>query len=326
MMSYSLHASRLLSIALFVAFLPFVAASAQDEGIRTQTLIRVDSKAQAIPTIPTTSLMVNNKPAQLTSLTQVAATGTQIAILLDDGLRRSAALQFDDIGKFIVGLPAGTEVMVGYMANGGVRAVTPFTTNHEVAAQGLRMPTGIPGISASPYFCLSEFVKAWPGNDERMESGPRSGNKARFVLMVTNGVDPYNGSTSILNQDSPYVQTAVNDANRAGVAVSSIYYGDSGLRGGRASFSGQGYLQQVAEGTGGEAYYQGTGNPVSFQPFLKQFQAAISETYIATFDANPKGQGREQLVRLKINSSVPKLKLRHAEQVRPGNHESAPQG
>ena len=270
--------------------------------------------------------MINNKPAQLAGLAPVVATGTQIAILLDDGLRRTAALQFEDIGKFINGLPAGTEVMVGYMSNGGVRAATGFTTNHAAAAQTLRSPSGIPGISASPYFCLSEFVKHWPGNDERAEAGPRSGAKARFVLMVTNGVDPYNGSTSILNQDSPYVQTAVNDANRAGVAVSSIYYGDTGIRGGRASFSGQSYLQQVADGTGGEAYYLGTGNPVSFQPFLKRFQAALSETYIATFDADARGQGRDQLVRLKVNSSIPKLKLRHAEQVRPGNHESVPQG
>ncbi len=320
----SFRASRLLPLALFATLLSF--ASAQDEGIRTQTLVRVDSKTDAVPTIPTTSLMINNKPAQLTSLTQVAPSGTQIAILIDDGLRRSAALQFEDIGKFILGLPAGTEVMVGYMSNGGVRSATPFTTNHAEAAQALRIPTGIPGISASPYFCLSEFVKQWPGNEERATVGPVSGSKARFVLMVTNGVDPYNGSTSILNQDSPYVQTAIDDANRAGVSVFSIYYGDSGIRGGRASFSGQSYLQQVADGTGGEAFYQGTGNPVSFQPFLKQFQAAISETYIATFDANAKGEGREQLVRLKINSSVPKLKLRHAEQVRPGNHEAVPQG
>ncbi len=325
MISNPRRASRfLLPLALFIV--PFTSTWAQEEGISTQALVRVDSKTQVIPTIPTTSLMINNKPAQLTGLTQVVPSGTQIAILLDDGLRRSAALQFDDIGKFITSLPAGTEVMVGYMSNGGVRAAAGFSTDRAAAVQALRIPIGIPGISASPYFCLSEFVKHWPGNDERMASGPGAGTKARFVLMVTNGVDPYNGSTSILNQDSPYVQTALNDANRAGVVVSSIYYGDTGIRGGRASFSGQSYLQQIADGTGGEAYYQGTGNPVSFQPFLERFKAAISETYIATFDANAKGEGREQLVRLKINSSVPKMKLRHADQVRPGNHESVPQG
>ena len=87
-------------------------------------------------------------------------------------------------------------------------------------------------MSASPYFCLSEFAKNWPGtpvearrNPEALDAmGPAAAGtrKARFVLMITNGVDPYNGSTSILNQDSPYVATAVRDAQRAGAAVYSI--------------------------------------------------------------------------------------------------------
>ena len=80
--------------------------------------------------------------------------------------------------------------------------------------------------------------------------------------MLTNGVDPYNGSTALVNQDSPYVEAAQADAQRAGVAVYSIAYGDAGMRGGSASFSGQSYLQQVADATGGRSFYQGTGNPV----------------------------------------------------------------
>ena len=311
----------LLPAALLAGFVPFHAFAQEGDGIPTQTLLRADSKQQAIPTIPTTSLMINNRPTPISSLVQVPPNGTQIAILLDDGLRRSASLQLDDLRKFITSLPQGTQVMVGYMANGGVRG-TPFTTDLGSAAAALRMPFSVPGLSASPYFCLSEFVKQWPGNEERGNGGGNAGPKARFVLMITDGVDLYNGSTRISNQDSPYVQTAIDDANRAGVAVSSIYYGDAGIRGGSANFSGQSYLKQVSDSTGGDAYYEGTGNPVSFQPFLKQFGQAISETYIATFAADPKGEGREQLLRLKVNSSLPKLKLRHADQVRPGNHES----
>jgi hypothetical protein len=300
----------LLPVVVASASWTALAAAQEGDGIRTQTLLRVDSKQQSVPTIPTTSLMVNNKPAPITSLVPVSPNGTQIAILIDDGLRRSAALQLDDIRKFITSLPAGTQVMVGYMANGGVQASEGFTTDHAAAAATLRIPFGVPGLSASPYFCLSEFVKHWPGNDMAQEQGPATGTMARFVLMISDGVDPYNGSTRLANQDSPYVQTAVDDANRAGVAVSSIYYGDAGIHGGSANFSGQSYL----------------GNPVSFQPFLKQFATAISETYIATFPADPKNEGREQLVRLKVNTSLPKTKLRHADEVRPGNHEAGPQG
>jgi hypothetical protein len=320
-------ASRLLLplalLATFVPFTTFAQNGSQESGIPTQTLVRADSKDGVVPTLPTTSLLVNNKPATLTSLVRVPPSGMQIAILIDDGLRRSASVQFDDIRKFILGLQPGTEVMVGYMSNGTVRAESGFTTDHAAAAHAIRIPNGLPGISASPYFCLSEFVKHWPGNDEAEAAGPQSGNKARFVLMVTDGVDPYNGSTRITNQNSPYVQAAIDDANRAGVAVFSIYYGDAGIRGGSANFSGQSYLKQVSDATGGDTFYQGFGEPVSFQPFLRQFQTELSETFIASFDANPQGEGRERLVRLKVNTTVPKLKLRHPEAIRPGNHESA---
>jgi hypothetical protein len=132
--------------------------------------------------------------------------------------------------------------------------------------------------------------------------------------MITNGVDPYNGSTSIMNQNSPYVDAAVKDAQRAGVAVYSMYYSDAGMRGGRTSFSGQSYLAQIAQGTGGTAYYQGVGNPVSMAPYLKQFEKAISETYVASFVA-PAGRG---LVQLKVSTKLPKTKLYAPSYVNPG--------
>ena len=317
----NLTLSALLPLACCTLTLTNQAAAQENAGVPTQTLIRIDSKTDIIPTLQTTMFEVNNKPASLLSLNRVQPNGTQVAILIDDGLRRSAAVQFQDIADFLKTLPDGTEVLVGYMTNGSVRVAQPFTTDHAAAAGALRIPFGIPGQSASPYFCLSEFVKHWPGNDERQEAGPAAGAKARFALMITDGVDPYNGSTSILNQDSPYVQAAIDDAERAGVAVSSIYYGDAGIRGGRANFSGQSYLKQVADSTGGVAYYEGSFNPVSFQPFLKQFRSDISETYVATFSASPDHEGRAQLVRLKVNTTVPKLKLRHPDEVRPGNHE-----
>ena len=76
-----------------------------------------------------------------------------------------------------------------------------------------------------------------------------STHKARFILMLTNGVDPYNGSTSIMNQGSPYVDNAIADAQRAGVTVYSIYFGDAGMAGGSVNNSGQDYLNQIAQAT-----------------------------------------------------------------------------
>ncbi len=87
----------------------------------------------------------------------------QIALLIDDGLSRSAGIQLDDLRTFASTLPPGTEILVGYMANGRVMVEQPFTTDHEAAAAKIRIPVGLPGESASPYFCLSDFVKRWPG-------------------------------------------------------------------------------------------------------------------------------------------------------------------
>ncbi len=300
---------------------PF-AVKAQEEGLLpTQTLVRVDSKIDVLPTATTIQLELQNKPAQITSLQPLRPASTQVALLIDDGLSRSAGIQLNDIKAFAANLTPGTELLVGYMTNGRVEVVQPFTTDHAAAAEKVRLPFGIPGQSASPYFCLSDFVKRWPGDD----SGAQ---KARVVLMITNGVDPYNGSTSPLNQDSPYVQTAVDDAQRAGVVVSSIYYRDSGFRGGNASFSGQSYLQQVADATGGQSYYEGTLNPVSLTPFFKQFQHDLSETFVATFEAPAQAGGKSHLVHVKMTSTVPKVKFRHADEVRPGNSETlnAPAG
>jgi hypothetical protein len=289
-------------------------AHAQEGPLPTQTLVTVESKDAPKLTATDLTFEVNNKKQPPTSLNPVITSGTQVALLMDDGLRESVGRELNNIRSFVTSLPPDTEIFIGYMANGQVQQVSYFTTDHATAAAKIRLPVGIPGLSASPYFCLSEFVKHWPS--EGFDGAPA--RKARFVIMMTNGVDPYNGSTSVLNQNSPYVAEAQRDAQRAGVAVSSIYFGDAGIRGGRANFSGQSYLSQLAEATGGRAYYQGTGNPVSTQPFFQEFQDSLAETYVATFNASGK-----DLVNLRVKSNVPHVKVRAPMLVRPGNVESS---
>jgi hypothetical protein len=297
-------------------------AHAQESPATTQALVAFDSKAPVSPTAQNLTIKVDNRVTPLVNLAPIPPGGAQVALLIDDGLRTSVAREMNNLRAFITGLPAGTEVFVGYMQNGTVfpgSGASGFTSDLAAAAQGLRIPSGIPGSSASPYFCLSAFVKNWPGQAENQVSpvqrsqGPV--HKPRFVLMITNGVDPYNGSTSPLNQSSPYVDASVTDAQRAGVPVYSIYFSDAGFGRGRGSFSGQNYLAQIAEGTGGLSLYQSTGqNPVSMAPYLQQFQEAIARTYVATFpvDANKK------LVSLRTSTNLPKTKLRAPTQVRPG--------
>jgi hypothetical protein len=306
---------------LALALLTATAAQAQEGPTPTQALIALDSKPPAAVAAANIVLKVDNRVTPLSSLTPIPSNGVEVALLLDDGLRTSVGRELEDMKAFVTGLPPGTEVFVGYMQNGRVVPggnLSGFTSDLAAAAQGLRLPLGMGGVSASPYFSLSDFVKNWPGlaENQPVAQAAASAHKARFVLMITNGVDLYNGSTSVLNQDSPYVTNTITDAQRAGIPVYSIYFSDAGFRGrGRSgSFSGQSYLAQLAQGTGGVAYYQGLGNPVSMAPFFKQFQQAISDTYVATFTAN----ANKRMVNLRVSTNLPKTKFRTQDQIRPG--------
>ncbi len=311
----TLNARRSAILAAAVLLLAPFAVQAQEGPVPTQALVTIDSKSNAAPDQQQVTLKVNNRATPLIGWKAAQATngaGVQVAMLIDDGLRESVGRQIDDLKAFIQKMPAGTQVYLGYMQNGHVLTVQDFTTDHAAAAAKIRLPNGVPGMSVSPYFCLSDFVKRWP-----------EGPQARFVMMITNGVDPYNGSDSALNQDSPNVKNAQEDAERAGVAVYSIYYADAGLamRGMAASNSGQNYLTQVAQATGGVAYSEGDHSPVAMTPFLREFQTAITETYIASFSA---AANRGKLVSMKFSTNAPKTKLRTADAIVPGNVEGAP--
>jgi len=291
--------------------LPAVAQNLQSGGLPARTYVELRSKADPPPPVAAENLQVKEagKPAQVTGFSPVMSDGNgmEIAFVIDDSLRANVSNQFNDIKAFFETLQPGTSVFVGYMQNGRVVPATQgFTVDREVAEKALRIPMGLPGGNASPYFCLSDLVKHWPARPSR---------NARIVFMVTNGVDNYTG-TNPLNNDSPYVDESIRDAQRANVLVYSLYFTDQGIGGGAASFSGQNYLMKTSQETGGEAYYQGSGNPVSFEPFLKQFSHDLSRLYELKFLAQGTG-----LQTLKVSTDVKGVKLGSPEMVYVGEPE-----
>ncbi len=289
----------------------------------TQVLVGVDAKSMPPTNASALTVTVNDRKEPLTAWAPVVPANAQVALLIDDGLRESLGRELDNLRAFVGNLTPGSEINVGFMQYGHVVAEQPFTTDHAQAASTLRLPEGVPGMSASPYICLSDFVKHWPGSGASASSvagvGASAHAKARFVIMITNGVDPYNGSTSLLNQDSPYVQAAITDSQRAGVAVYAIYFSDAGIRGPSANNSGQDYLAQLTQSTGGVSYWEGLGSPVSTAPFLAQFQHAVAETYIATFLAPTGKDPQRDMAHVKFTAA--KTKLHAPDMVLPGNRE-----
>ena len=228
--------------------------------------------------------------------------GLQLVVLLDDSSRGNLGLQLNDIRTFLNGLPPNAQVAIGYMRNGTPNLVQNFTNDHAQAAKSLRLPSGNAGINGSPYFCLSDLVKHWPGGDS---------NVRREVIMVTDGVDRYSGAR--FDPEDPYVQAATSDAQKAGVVVYSIYYRGQGRldRSFVATDGGQNYLTMVSGATGGKVYLEGFGNPVSFAPFLSDIQRKLQNQYELSFvsTAKPGLQG------IRVKTSQPNTSLEYPQRV-----------
>src|ERR1035438_754758 len=173
---------RLFAIALFVtfAFTVVLAARAQMEGpVPTQALVNVDAKSTPPADASALTVAVNDRKEPLTSWSPVLPANAQVALLIDDGLRESLGRELDSLRDFVRGLAPGVEILVGYMQYGHVVADPGFTT-----ASTLHLPGGLAGMSASPYLCLSDFVKNWPGpmsDSSSMDRVHPAQYKARFI-------------------------------------------------------------------------------------------------------------------------------------------------
>jgi hypothetical protein len=267
-----------------------------------RAVVTAETKAEGVTTIPkqSVSLYENRKMQEVSGWTPLRGqrSGLQLVVLLDDSSGGNLGLQLNDLRSFLTSLPPTAQVAIGYMRNGTPNLVQNLTNDHALAAKALRLPQGIPGANGSPYFCLSDLVKHWPGgnNDVRRE-----------VIMVTDGVDRYSGGR--FDPENPYVRAATSDAQKAGVIVYSIYYRGAGRfdRSGLVTDGGQNYLTQVSGDTGGKVYLEGFGNPVSFEPFLSDIQRKLQNQYELTFVSTAKPG--LQAIRVKTNQPNTRLQF-----------------
>lgn len=134
------------------------------------------------------NLKVNGKPADISKWERLQGSDApvQLIVLIDDGARGSLGNQLHDIAQLFQRLPPSAEVGVAYMVNGRAEMAGALTKDHSAAARELRVPKGQPGISGSPYFCLSDLAHHWPSRDTTAR---------RVAVMITNGVDNYDPAT-----------------------------------------------------------------------------------------------------------------------------------
>jgi hypothetical protein len=272
------------------------AAAPTAAGSMAHMLVTVEArKGTDVPDVSRADVMVyeGHDRDQVTDWTPAQGDNAalELYILLDDGSGINLGTQLEDIKRFITAQPSSTKIGLAYMQDGRAKVQQNLTTDHDAVAKALRLPMGIPGVNASPYFSLSDLVKRWPESKARRE-----------VLMVTDGVDRYYGGNDL---EDPYLTTAIDDAQRAGILVYGIYTPGAGHFGHSSwqNYWGQIYLAHLTEDSGGESYYIGfSGAPVNFRPYLEDLDRHLNHQYWLAFA--PKPQKKNGWQRVKVSTEV----------------------
>ncbi|HEV2730116.1 MAG TPA: hypothetical protein VGV15_08790 [Terriglobales bacterium] len=251
-----------------------------------------------IPVINTGDVMVyeGHDRDQVTDMVPLVGdhAGLELFLLIDDAANSSLDSQLQDLRQFINSQSATTAIGVGYMRDGTVQIVQNLTTDHAQAAKSLRLPLGDPGASPSPYFSIVDLVKRWPEAPVRRE-----------ILMISDGVDRFYGS----GPDDPYVESAVEAVQKAGITIYSIYapgVGHFGHSFWRINW-GQNYLSQISDQTGGEMYNYMFGSAVSFVPFLDDLSHRLTHQFLVTFI--PKPEKKPGMRQVRFRTEVPNAEL-----------------
>jgi VWFA-related protein len=278
-------------------------AQATTPTVDAHTIITVLPKGkedQARVTPANLAVKVDGKQSAVTTLTHydTSRANLELVLMIDDSARSSLGLYLKEMASFLQALPPNVAVAVAYIDNGNPHFVSPFTLDHAAAAQALRLPSGAPGANSSPYFALTALVKGWPS---------RAPGMRHEVVLISNGVDGYSGLR--YDPSDPYVNDTINTAQKHGVIVYSIFYKDRGLaqRFGAAINSGQNYLTQMSEATGGQLYYQGFDNPVSFVPFFEEISRNLLNQYEVGLSVPPRV--KDGLQPLKVKANVPNARV-----------------
>jgi VWFA-related protein len=246
--------------------------------------------------LQTVDLTVNEDGEPQTILS-VRAMGTNspinLIVLIQDDVVSSIGLEMKSLAEFIRRLPRGSRVSVGSLRAGSLQLRQKFTADLEKAAKSLRGPIGI--ASVAPYNPYIEVIEAL----KRFDAQPAG---RRAVFLVSDGLDTSHGIDSSGPTQSLDLQRAINEAQRRGVAIYSFYAPTvTTATDGNLVPNAQSSLQRISDETGGRAFFQGFGAPVSFDPFIKELNSALDRQIALTYLSTHLKKGFH---RVKISSST----------------------
>jgi hypothetical protein len=272
----------------------------------TTTVTVLGPKFTAPPPLTKQDILVYSRKTKLDVINWVPAQGQrtplQLAIVIDNSASQSeVGNQLKDIAGFISLQSRNTSVGVFYAVNVTVQTAANFSANHEAAAKSLRLPFGPrAGDSPSVYLSVSDLIRnRWPGT-----------GACRELLLISSGIDRLDQGPQ-----SPYVEAAIDDAQKAGVIVHSIYTG--GDRFGK-SFRGQfaqSNLVMLTDGSGGYNFFEGLDAPVSFSPYLHRLDMILHNQYLLTFTVAPAKKPKGGLESIEIRTEQRNVELKYAQRV-----------
>jgi VWFA-related protein len=291
---------RVIAAFLLLGTLVVSQAPAQSDNDNDSASVKPGKKDQPVPqevapmTIPVTPRMKKNRAEEelislgdltikedgdLQNILYVRNIGNNpitLAVLIQDDLVSSISNEIKYIADFIRHLPKDSKVMVGYMRTGSLQVRQRFTNDLEKAAKALRIPAGTPSVAPyNPYVEVIEGIKKF----DNTATGRRA------ALVISDGLDTSHGTDFNSSLQSLDLQRAINEAQRKGIAIYGFYAPTQATSSGRSLLAAdaQGSLERLANETGGHAYFQGTGAPTSFDPYLRELGSALTRQIAVTY-------------------------------------------
>lgn len=259
----------------------------RDEGFRTVNLVvREDGERQEILAIRGAA---DRSPLYL-------------AVLVQDDLVSSVATEIATLASFIRRLPEGSQVMVGYMRAGSIQIRQKFTADRERAAGALRIPAGTPSAGPyNPFVAVREALK-------RYQSQPVG---RRAMIVISDGLDVSRGVDSSQPGQSLDLQRAIEEAQRRGVAIYTIFAPTFGSNTNRLlAGNGQGSLARLSEETGGRNFNQLPSAPVSFEPFLRRIEARLARQIALTYLSTHSDKGYHR-IEIEFETALSDVEIAH---------------
>jgi hypothetical protein len=222
-----------------------------------------------------------------------------LAILIDDGT--NLGNQLSDMRNFVKAQSKTTGVGIFYARNGIVQPASQFTTDHDAAAKAIRITVGSSGISTSIYLSIMDLMSRWPAKGARRE-----------ILVIGDGIDRFRGDPA-----SPDVALTIKKAQQAGIIIHTLY---ARVGGGmsrntiRVSY-GQGNLGQMADETGGEAFFQGLDTPIDFAPFLNKLDMVLHNQYLLTFTTARSKNSKGELRKFRVTTEQSNVDISAADMI-----------